>query len=55
MGKLKSAKELANLEKDLVKQLESFTGSKADRKKLESKLKSLRNQLSKLDDEDNTK
>lgn len=55
MGKLKSAKELANLEKELTAQLDNFNGSKTERKRIESKLKGIRSQLECLVDEDNTK
>lgn len=55
MGKLKSAKELANLERELTAQLANFNGSKSERKRIEGKLKSVKNQLESLVDEDNTK
>ena len=55
MGKLKSAKELANLEKELTAQLNNFNGSKTEKMRIKSKLKGVRSQLECLVAEDNTK
>lgn len=53
MGKQKSLREMNNTYKELTARLEGFTGDKAERRKLEGKLKRCEQAMNRFEAENN--